>query len=200
MLVGAFLFLVGLQYLHRKHLRLRPVLVPAAFCFIIVFGITTVFIGKLPLLDISSSLGRNSTLTDRNIVWASLVPQAMHKPLTGHGFGGFWTPRSRVLYDIPNAHSGYLDVILSTGFIGLLLISVFMLISCAKAQKEFAQNHYWGSLWLCCLLMTMLNNIAESSLDSFTSLLMTIPLWFTVVLGTLGSKAQGADNRGSGGL
>jgi hypothetical protein len=29
---------------------------------------------------------------------------------------------------------------------------------------------------------------------------MTIPLWFTVVLGTLGSKAQGADNRGSGGL
>lgn len=196
MLAGAISLLVVLLFLRRRHLSLPSFVVPVAMCFIIAFGTATVFMGKLPFLDISSSLGRNSTLTDRNLVWSSLVPQAMRSPLIGHGFGGFWTSQTRHLYEIPNAHSGYLEVILSMGFIGLLLISIFILMSCVKAQKELGRNHIWGNLWLCCLMMTLINNIAESSLDSFTPLLMTIPLWFTIVLGRLSLSIQTRENGG----
>jgi O-antigen ligase len=103
----------------------------------------------------------------------------MSKPVLGHGVGGFWTTDKIGAFFFP-AHNGYLEVLLVLGFVGLILISIFLISSARKAQNQLTREYDWGVLWICWLTMALLNNIAESSLNSFSSFLMAVPLWFTV--------------------
>jgi exopolysaccharide production protein ExoQ len=73
---------------------------------IIVYGIVTPFIGGLSIIDPSSTLGREETLTGRRAIWEVLVPLAMERPLFGHGIGGFWTSTIRALTS-SHAHNAY---------------------------------------------------------------------------------------------
>ena len=159
--------------------------------FIIGYGTATPFAGRLTIVDISSALGRDETLTDRTEIWAELVPFVMREPILGQGFGGFWTPESREAQEISEAHCGYLDIILEQGFFGLLLMTMFLLSSCGKAQRVMAQDFDWGALWICCLVMSLLHNIAESSLNSLTSQLTAVVLFLTVVVpGSISSRQR----------
>jgi O-antigen ligase len=90
-------------------------------------------IGKLTIFGVSAFLGRESHLTGRNEIWAQLIPAAKQKLLLGYGFGGFWTDKWIEILRVNEAHNSYLDLILSTGTIGLILFSIFMIISCRKA-------------------------------------------------------------------
>jgi len=91
----------------------------------------------------------------------------LQKPLLGYGFGGFWTDAMRSLTS-SHAHNGYLDVVLNLGFFGLLLFSIFLLSCSRKAQRLMTQDFNWGSFFICCLLMAVVHNIAESSIVGFT--------------------------------
>jgi hypothetical protein len=104
----------------------------------------------------------------------------MQHPITGNGFGSFWTSRTRTIYDISGGHSGYLDMLIGLGFVGILLISVFILSSSRKAHHELSVDFDWGTLWICCIIMLVVHNIAESSLDSLTNFLTAVILFFTV--------------------
>ena len=146
----------------------------------IIFGTITVFVGGSTVGTFTSTLGRDATLTGRTEVWAALLPVAMQQPVLGHGFGGFWTSETREVYQISGAHSGYLDVLLELGFVGLLLISIFLLSFTHKAQRELVHNFDGGSFWICYLLMFVLFNITESSITSFTNNLSAIFLFLAV--------------------
>jgi O-antigen ligase len=147
---------------------------------VIIFGIISLFAGGSTLGSFASSAGRNPTLTGRTEVWAQLLPLAMQQPIFGSGFGGFWTPRTRETFDISGAHSGYLDVLLGLGFVGILLVSLFLLSSCRKAQQELSRDYDWGVLWICYIIMAVVHNFGESSIDTFTSHLTAIILFFSV--------------------
>ena len=96
---------------------------------IIVYGTITPFLAELPIYDVSSTLGREETLTGRTIIWAKLIPFVMQTPIFGNGFGGFWTSSIRENIAL-SAHNGYLDTILNTGFVGHILFSIFLLSCC----------------------------------------------------------------------
>lgn len=147
--------------------------------FIIFYGTMTPFIGKLTIMDVSSSFGRNETLTDRTAIWEVLVPHATEELIIGHGFGGFWTDEMRSQTS-SHGHNGYLDVILDTGVIGLALLSAFLLSSCQKAVRMFAYEFEWGVLWVCLLLMATIHNITESTFTSFGSMLVAFLLFLAV--------------------
>ena len=146
----------------------------------IVFGTITVFVGGTTVRGLTSSLGRDVTLTGRTEIWASLLPEAMKRPLTGHGFGGFWTSKTRVVFDITEAHSGYLEMLLVLGIIGLLLFSMFVLSTCRKAQNELNKDFDWSALIICYFLMAILHNVAESSFSAFSSHLTAMLLFLAV--------------------
>ncbi len=181
MLVAAILFYFGLLWMVKHQKRMIKNLFAILVALVIVYGISTALTGK-SLLDISSALGRDSTLTGRSEIWAALVPLAMQRPLIGHGFGGFWTPKILETYYFP-AHNGYLEILLDLGFIGLIIIALFLISSGRKAQEAFMLEKEWGALWICWLLMTLINNITESSLNSFSGLLMGVPIWLAVTFG-----------------
>jgi exopolysaccharide production protein ExoQ len=141
----------------------------------IVFGVTTVFAGGLIVGgEFTSILNRKETLTGRDIMWAQFTRDAMMEPIIGHGIGGFWTDAVVNHYKYYSAHNGYLDVILNYGFVGLLFFSMFLLSYCRKAYKELSCDFYWGSFLISLLIMTLIYDIAESSLESFTNQLTAI--------------------------
>ena len=160
---------------------------------IVVFGIVTVFISGSTIGFFASTAGRDATLTGRTQVWTSLLPVVMDSPLNGRGFGGFWTSKTRDVFEISGAHSGYLDVLLGTGFIGLFLLTMFLVSSCRKAHKELSHDLSWGLLWIWYLIVVLVHNIGESSVDSFTAQLTAILLFFTVCSSEKTHAIQGPD-------
>lgn len=172
----------GLSFMRRIQrkpgLNVLRILVAA----IIVLGTVTAFVGGLIAGDdIMSTFGREESLSGRTQIWAHLVPVAMKEPMIGYGIGGFWTSANKAsLGNIPHAHNGYLDIILDYGFFGLVFISMFCLSSCKGAYEALSYDHSWGSLWICFLFMTLIYNITEPSMDTFTSHQMAINLFLYV--------------------
>jgi exopolysaccharide production protein ExoQ len=171
---------VGLLLMKKWKIYVAATPLVATIAAVIIFGIVTVFVGGSTVASLTSNLGRDSTLTGRTDIWADLLPVAMLSPIVGNGVGGFWTNKTREDYGVNECHSGYLEIILDYGFIGLLLFSMFLLSSCWKAQRTLSYDYDWGSLWICYLLMTMMHNISETSLNTFTNHLTAIILFLTV--------------------
>lgn len=72
------------------------------------------------------------TLTGRVELWRELLTYVASRPLTGYGFDSFWSPERMTSVSVamgwvvPEAHNGYLDVLLGLGAIGLGLFIIVM--------------------------------------------------------------------------
>jgi len=146
---------------------------------IIGYGTVLPFIGKLHWESILIAMERDETLTGRNEIWLTLIPFAMKKLIWGYGFGGFWTEEMREAI-ASHAHNGYLDIILNIGLTGHIFLSIFLLSCCRRAQKEMTKNFHWGIFIICCLLMAVVHNMAESSFIGITGKLQTVILFLYV--------------------
>lgn len=161
-----------------KYLRASTLMIIVTV--IILFGVVTVYTGEIRFGSLTTAIGRNETLTDRTAIWASLLPNVKQKPLLGSGFGGFWTPSSMAAYRINSAHGGYLDMLLVLGFCGIVLVSIYLMSSCQKAQRALSRDFDWGALWLGYIIMFVVHNITESSINSFAMHMSAVILFFTV--------------------
>lgn len=71
--------------------------------------------------------GGVESFAGRTSVWADLVPYIRERPLVGYGYGGFWTPKIQTAiadkegWDVPDAHSTYVDWVLTLGLVGITL-------------------------------------------------------------------------------
>jgi len=171
--------MAGLFWMKKRGLKLRANTLKVIVALIIVYGTVTPMVGGLSLLDVSSALGRDETLTGRRDIWSILVPLAMKQPLLGHGIGGFWTDAMRNL-SASHAHNGYLEVLLSLGFVGLFLVFMFLLSCCDKAQRALSDDFDWGVLFICYLLMAVVHNITEPSINTLTSSMTAVILFFAI--------------------
>jgi exopolysaccharide production protein ExoQ len=182
--------LFGFHWMKKKGTVIGQKLAMIIVALIIVYGTLTPFIGKLIVADISSTFGRDATLTGRNKIWADLRPLATRRPMLGYGFGGFWTTEAIHNTRIGSAHNGYLDIVLNLGFIGHFLFSIFLLACCRKAQKEMIDNFDWGVCFFCYLLMAIVHNFAESSIVGLSGSLFVVVLIFAVSSFISPSKSQ----------
>lgn len=179
-LCAALLAYLGLILTKKFRLRINSGVLIIIALVIIISGTTTIFTSGSNIGMAASAAGRDGTLTGRTQVWAALLPIAMRSPIIGSGFGGFWTPRTRELFQITGAHNGYLDVLLGLGFVGIVLVSIYYLSSCRKAHELLSNDFDWAAMWICFLLMALVHNMAESSIDTLTSQISAIILLFTV--------------------
>lgn len=148
---------------------------------VVVLGTAALFNGASSFKTFASSAGRNSTLTGRTEIWAALLPIAMQRPILGHGFGGFWLTGKTIYFGVLSSHSGYLEVLMGLGFVGLLITSIFFLSAVQKAHRGLSENFDWSAFWIAFPLMTVVYGIAESSIDSFANHLTAITLFFVVI-------------------
>jgi exopolysaccharide production protein ExoQ len=174
------------MYLSWRHTRGAKApagfLVASAFALVVAAGTLQPFMEGRHVAGFASDLGRDVTLTGRTEIWAGLMDDVTSKPLFGTGVGSFWTREKTDLHEIGEAHNGYLDVVLSLGFTGLLLTALFLFASFRQAQREMGRDFDWGCLWLCFLFMAAVHNISESSFNSLTTHLMSTLVFMALAL------------------
>jgi exopolysaccharide production protein ExoQ len=99
-----------------------------------------------PLVDFRDTLllGRteqSDTLSGRAYIWPVVMQYIGQRPWLGYGYESFWNPAhidtisSELEWGLREAHNGYLEVLLSTGAIGLVLASAAVLAGLVTAAK-----------------------------------------------------------------
>jgi exopolysaccharide production protein ExoQ len=155
-----------------KVLQNRPSLVLPKVILGVILAIPLLltFLGGLdPVLG---SLGKDATLTGRTKLWALLTDAIAQKPWLGYGYdaylgsqGSEWRDVVKKVEWIPmHAHSGYLQIALSIGFVGLSIF-ILLLIKCVLKAVVFARENPGpaGLFPLAALLYLILHNVTETT-------------------------------------
>jgi exopolysaccharide production protein ExoQ len=148
-------------------------IIPAA---ILLFGETIGLYAKQTIL-----MGRESespeSLTGRVPLWGFLIDNYLDvRPLFGYGFQGFWTPGHVVRVSasqdwlIMHGHSGYLDLLLDLGYVGLALMIAILIAAARRAYVYFRGTNdptwlFMMSLVVMAIIMSFLDtHLLTSSL------------------------------------
>jgi exopolysaccharide production protein ExoQ len=130
------------------------------------------------------NLGRNSTLTGRTNIWRSAFG-IVQNPLFGTGYESFWVgPRLKqmeVLIDqgVNQAHNGYIEVFLNLGWIGIAVLSLFLISGYGRIVAAVRRMGPVASLRLAYLIVAVVYNFTEAGFK------MNHPVWITLLLVTM---------------
>jgi O-antigen ligase len=127
--------------------------------------IAPTFIPSTLLLGRDTDVG---SLDGRDQLWAALAPYLQERPLTGFGYGAFWTPQ-RITdisasqgWGVGEAHSSYLELLLALGVPGALLLAAALLsIWLASRRKILPRSSYVFTISI--LGFFMVNSLSESA-------------------------------------
>jgi exopolysaccharide production protein ExoQ len=123
------------------------------------------------------SLGRDDQvissadeLTGRLPLWHTLLSYSSHKPILGYGYDSFWTP-DRIYYisteqgwRLNSAHSGYLEVLLSLGVVGLLAVLIILFGGLGAFFLSSIRTKNIGPVFGFSLLLLLLINMSTEGL------------------------------------
>jgi exopolysaccharide production protein ExoQ len=143
---------------------------------------STLFLGMGS--DFVKTVGRDPTLTGRTEVWTSVLALEGN-PWFGTGFESFWLgPRIEKLWDIfwwhPNeAHSGYIEVFLNLGWVGIVLFSLILVTGYRKAISAVRRSPEEGQLRLAFLFTALVYNCTESASGAMH------PVWIFLLLAAM---------------
>lgn len=130
------------------------------------------------------------TLTGRTDLWAALIPEFLERPWLGYGFSAFWSPanleRMEAVAGFPvvAAHNGFLEELLSTGAVGLLLFMAFWIYVILLATSRGRHGEPLGWLTLLFMVFYLFLNVSTSLMQSY----MEVP--FIIVFALLGLMAS----------
>lgn len=166
--VGIAAILAALALFIGRQLRVSPLIVLSlpAICYVAMSQI----IGDLGNRVSWFVLG-NYTFTGRIYIWDFANFEIARKPLLGWGYRSVWLvgPDSPALVDasgwvrqMPSAHNGYLDTILDTGHVGLVLFVVFIVATLHAVVRVADRDRGRGWLLLAIALFIVLTNFLES--------------------------------------
>ena len=128
-------------------------------------------------------LGRDMTLTGRVPLWIICGLLGWQHPWLGYGFNGFWRgldgPSAAVwkitTWAPPNAHDGFLDMWLSLGLVGLVMLFAFLVPLLWRAVRAIHSSPSLEALWpFFCVVFIVLYNLDESDLFSQNSIMWTL--------------------------
>lgn len=150
------------------------------FIFVSLTLISIILFGSGLINKFFELIGKDPTLTGRTDIWYLVLSETKNNLLTGVGFQSFWIPEhlSKIIlfqYWIPNqSHNGYVDIILETGIIGLLL---FVIAVTSIIKKLNIKNNI---MWVMFIIYALLLNISESTLirpHHFTNVFFFMSFW-----------------------
>jgi len=174
-------------WLTRNPSRLT-VLLPAALVLYLAlefaFNITAALI---------ESTGRSTTLTGRTELWSDLLGLASN-PILGAGYNSFWLGErlqrlwTKYAFRPTQAHSGYLEVYLNLGLIGISLLAAVLISAYRQICRTISETGARASaLSLAFWMLLLFYNIAEAAFCSHL-------LWFMFLLGGIRISVP-AENR-----
>jgi exopolysaccharide production protein ExoQ len=174
-----FVLLVGILHLPLAIASLPRRMVTIGLTYALLSGLALAlpfYLGKNRLI---MAIGRDPTLTGRSELWAFVRGLIDQRPLHGYGYEAFFDSDVPGFHEhleaqllalvgwlAPNAHSGYLEVWLGLGLVGLVLTLVFLLGAFVRAARVLIRDP--KSVPACfaffCLSAGLFRNISESDL------------------------------------
>jgi len=112
---------------------------------------------------VTGLLGRDSTLTNRTLIWHLVLESASAQPWIGFGWDAVWSHgaqvgdsiRQSVQWDFDHAHNGYLDVLIQTGIIGTTLLAITVGWAAWIAISRAIGDHDWNDTWPALLITSV---------------------------------------------
>jgi exopolysaccharide production protein ExoQ len=126
------------------------------------------------------TLGRNTTLTGRTMIWA-LVLSMVKQPIIGTGFESFWLGDRlqnvwAVEKEIQEAHNGYIEMYLNLGWAGLILLSTMIVMGYRNVMSVYRRNPEMGSIKLAYLVAGLIYSLTEAGFRPLS------PAWIAFLL------------------
>jgi len=166
---------------HTKVIQRHPIMFSAAIP-VIILTYMLLFFGMGMSDTFAGAVGRTS-LSGRPEIWQLVLSQHSN-PLLGTGYESFWMgPRLQRIWSagwggLNEAHNGYLEVYLNLGYIGLLLLLLFMAAVYRNIYKKLKPFSSTGSFALAIWTAFAFHNSTEA--DFRTGL-----MWLVFVLAAL---------------
>lgn len=119
------------------------------------------------------AFGKGTDLSGRNDIWPAVWHMISLKPLFGYGYEGFWGPaggpadllRQIVGWPAPNAHNGFLEILLSVGWVGgILFFGSFLITIIKSVQLVRLTKQSYAIFPVLVLVFLSLSNMTESNL------------------------------------
>ena len=175
--IGCLVILATHSKMFQRHPGFVKALIPGCFLLYLVLAFGFDLNGLL-----ASQLGRNATLTDRTVIWKTVL-SVKTNPLVGTGYESFWLGSRlmhvwQVLSGINEAHNGYLEVYLNLGAVGVLLLIGFLLGSFRTICKRFTSSPALASLSLSVWTIVLFYNVTEAGFRGGL-------LWLMLLLGAV---------------
>ena len=185
--MGLFVGLFGLKWLNaKKNVQWRWIFIGL---FIITSGTVFWFEHVLALF------GRDLTFTGRSDIWIEVWSVIQKKLLLGNGYLGFWYDEAHKISFGPvhySSHSGYLEIIVYFGFIGLFLFLMMWGRALFLSAKLFFSNQMTlQSIFPFLFILTYsIQNTMESSFFLQRNLLWILFIYFIIYLNNNHSRQQ----------
>lgn len=135
---GAVALAMGLAWATRPNrltARRADVLLAAA-------GLLVLLVGLFGWRRFSVAIGRSPTLESRTGLWGLVVDTWRERPLLGRGWMAVWTSpsfqekvKAVANEPLPNAHNGYLEVLLGGGPLGVLALAGVLVVVLARTWR-----------------------------------------------------------------
>ncbi len=147
----------------------------------------------------SDALADPKSLTGRIPIWAEMSVGIQQTPAIGHGYAAYWTPQRihRLSYihdwEFNNAHSSYLEILLSLGVVGFTLGMTGVLSVFSRGLQLNAHTPDWGLVFiLSVFVMATISGLIESI---FVSVGYEFLVWligaFMIVYYSLPTRGEG---------
>lgn len=155
----------------------KPALIVGGGLAAIVLGMSYTLVLEL--------LGRDPSLTNRDLIWEFTLDNWSRRPLTGFGFRAFWTAPYNLglvhayFYDAyDQSHNGFLQILLDLGLVGLGLFVLWLVLVFLRAPGVIGDpdKRVWVVLWVVFLIYAMTEAIFLAP-NGFT--------WFVVTLAAM---------------
>jgi O-antigen ligase len=138
------------------------------------------------------ALGKDPTLTGRTEIWEALFRRLAERPTLGYGFAAFWNNpqgpaafiRKETGWVVPNAHNGWLDLLVQVGWVGVTLVAVYIVLAygAALVRAFHEKDGGYAPVFMTTLLVL---SFSESVILTYNALKWVIFLAvFTKVWGT----------------
>jgi O-antigen ligase len=151
-----------------RKIRVSPAI--TLLSVVVLYVVLSVLVGNLTS-RISWHLYGNYTLTGRTLIWDFVNYEIARKPLLGWGYQSFWNvgPDGPSIVEapgwlkhMPSGHNGYLDTIVDLGYVGLVLLVIFILATVHAIGRVADHDPKWGRFLLSIVLYVILTNFIES--------------------------------------
>ncbi len=109
------------------------------------------------------AIGKDSTLTGRTEIWAEAWRAIAARPLLGYGYAAFWNRDSPIVqwiwyavsWEPPTSHSGYLEILLQLGSLGMGIAAIMTFVTIGRAAMGLLRRPRHPSYWALVFLTVM---------------------------------------------